>query len=668
MIIIGARCTKCSDKVSFPDINYNDFLQWGANNICRKCGAGADTLWEPVFSASNKKRKTEGLGKENQTKAQVVLNVAFKKINKLFVDEYQEPHAAIWVNEHLETIPIRSRRFRNWLASIVYKSFHEVLDSQTLKDAIGVLSANAEFENPDEEPITLNLRVAESDGKLYYDLTNKKWEFIEITAYGWKIVNNLILFHRYNNQTAQVYPSRDYPPDIMHKFVALLLNHTNVEGPKLAEYQILLECYIICAFIAGFPKAVKMPSGTQGAAKTTLVESVKMVIDPCIAKSFSFPRDINELNQQLSHNYVTYYDNISEMKDWISDELCRAVSGSGSSRRRLYTDEDDLIRSLMRCVGLNDINLAATNADILDRAIFFKLKRIADEDRRYITDVKSELEQLRPQLLGYILDILVKVLRWKKEHRRLDVSKIPRMADWAGHCEIISRCMGNRDGVFLKAYEENAKIQTEEVMETSLVATCIAHFVDTDPRFKGDGSLAMAKDVEGNLWGWVGMASSLKGELEPIALRLNIDIKGRGWPKNPAWLVRRLNEILHTLKEAGIEIVYDQTNPLAKIIMIRKLPSMASMASNGPNQTRNENQTLDGKLDDKIEDSELPSKIHAQLDSKDGKDGNLHVGEGRSQGQDAAVQDGSDLETVTCQKCGEILDSNTFYSKLHKCA
>ena len=47
-----------------------------------------------------------------------------------------------------------------------------------------------------------------------------------------------------------------------------------------------------------------------------------MLIDPCIAKTFSFPRDLHELNQQLSHNYVTYYDNISEMKDWISDELC----------------------------------------------------------------------------------------------------------------------------------------------------------------------------------------------------------------------------------------------------------------------------------------------------------------------------------------------------------
>ena len=159
----------------------------------------------------------------------------------------------------------------------------------------------------------------------------------------------------------------------------MVLNKTNADEEKLPEYQILLKCYIVCAFIAGFPKSAPMPNGTQGAAKTTLMEFKKMLIDPCIAKTFSFPRDVNELNQQLSHNYVAYYDNISEMRDWVSDELCRAVSGSGSSRRRLYTDEDDLIRSLMRCIGFNGINIAATKADLLDRAIFFKLKRIAEK-------------------------------------------------------------------------------------------------------------------------------------------------------------------------------------------------------------------------------------------------------------------------------------------------
>ena len=108
---------------------------------------------------------------------------------------------------------------------MVYNDCEMVVDSQTLKDVIGLLSAKAEF-GKDSEIIKLNLRVAESEdgSKWYYDLTNKNWEFIEITSSGWKIVNNLILFHRYNNQLLQVYPSKDYPADIFDRFIALVLN------------------------------------------------------------------------------------------------------------------------------------------------------------------------------------------------------------------------------------------------------------------------------------------------------------------------------------------------------------------------------------------------------------------------------------------------------------
>jgi hypothetical protein len=134
---------------------------------------------------------------------------------------------------------------------VVYNDSEMVVDSQTLKDDIGLLSAKAEF-GKSSEALKLNLRVAESDNKWYYDLTNKNWEFVEITSSGWKIVSNLILFHRYNNQLPQVYPSKDYPPDIFDKFIALVLNKANADEEKLPEYQILLKCYIVCAFIAGW--------------------------------------------------------------------------------------------------------------------------------------------------------------------------------------------------------------------------------------------------------------------------------------------------------------------------------------------------------------------------------------------------------------------------------
>ena len=91
-----------------------------------------------------------------------------------------------------------------------------------------------------------------------------------------------------------------------------------------------------------------MLHGEQGSAKTTLQELIKMLVDPSIVKTLTFPRDINELVQQLSHNYIAYYDNISVIKEQISDALCRAVTGSGFSKRQLYTDDDDIIYNFQK--------------------------------------------------------------------------------------------------------------------------------------------------------------------------------------------------------------------------------------------------------------------------------------------------------------------------------
>ena len=192
-------------------------------------------------------------------------------------------------------------------------------------------------------------------------------------------------------------------------------------------------------------------------------------------KTLSFPRDVNQLIQQLSHNYVAYYDNISKLSEWSSDELCRAVTGSESSKRKLWTDDDDIIYNFKRCVGFNGINMAATKADLLDRGLNIHVKRIEDKDYRTPQDIDREFEDIRPQLLGYILDILVKVLKWKEEGKNLNLN-LKRMAEFTEYGEIISQCMGNPEGAFVEAYQTNISSQIEEIIESSQVVGCLTHW------------------------------------------------------------------------------------------------------------------------------------------------------------------------------------------------
>ena len=49
-----------------------------------------------------------------------------------------------------------------------------------------------------------------------------------------------------------------------------------------------------------------MLHGEQGSAKSTLQELIKMLVDPSSVRTLTFPRDINELIQLLSHHYVPF--------------------------------------------------------------------------------------------------------------------------------------------------------------------------------------------------------------------------------------------------------------------------------------------------------------------------------------------------------------------------
>jgi len=521
-----------------------------------------DDKWNKEFNGEDKKPG------ENITKVRKALDTIVKYTHRLFIDEYKKPYSAISIDDHLEVFPIESRSFKNWCRMMLYQKDGLTVDGQTLNDMCGLLSAQAQFKS--KEQISLNLRTASrtngNEQEWIYDLTNKNWEFIKINSNYWSIIKNEILFRRYSNQQPQVYPLTEYEPDVFDKFMKLVNIKEDNEDIKL-----LLKCYIISLFIPNIQKPVLMLHGSQGSAKSSLEEMIKMLVDPSVVTTFTFPRGIDELIQQLSHNHIVFYDNISTINDWISDQLCRAVSGSGSSKRQLYTDDDDVIYSFKRCVGFNGINLGATKADLLDRGLIIELERIEEENQLKPETLWKEFEDLRPQLLGYIFDILAKVLNWKNDVNgpQLNLSKLPRMAEFAEYGEMISRCMGNPSNLFISAYRKNIRIQSQEVLDSSPVAIAVVQLM----------SRTNDKD-------WVGNSTYLLSELEYDADVLKIDTKSKSWPKAPHILSRRLNEVKTNLRQVGIEIElgYDGKQ---RIIKIRKIPLVALIPLVDENQAQN---------------------------------------------------------------------------------
>jgi hypothetical protein len=118
-----------------------------------------------------------------ETVAQIALGLAGEHCFATFMDQFGTPHAAVEVGDHIETLPMKSSRFRNWLCRIFYNSEGKLLTGENVTNVISLLKARAEFDS-EVDTRNLNLRVSsrpEENHTIYYDLTNKNWEFVKIT-------------------------------------------------------------------------------------------------------------------------------------------------------------------------------------------------------------------------------------------------------------------------------------------------------------------------------------------------------------------------------------------------------------------------------------------------------------------------------------------------------
>ena len=295
---------------------------------------------------------------ENKKESVKVLEFLDERIVCLFKDQFESAFATVLINGHSETLPIhRSIKFERWVCGTYYKETGRTIGSEVLNQVCTTLEARAIFDG-DTKP--LELRVSKDlDDELtyYYDLTNPLWEVVKISVDGWSVEQSdkvPVMFRRRSSQRAQAYPgrSKEYPDDIFDQFFNLV-NISNDEGMRL-----VIKCYIIALFIPEISKAGLWYMVHRVLAKTAFNELIKSLVDPSPLLTLKPPRDEDRLVQQLFHNYIAYYDNVTYIKSWLSDALCRATTGTAESKRALYTDDDDILYQFIRCVGVNGINLA----------------------------------------------------------------------------------------------------------------------------------------------------------------------------------------------------------------------------------------------------------------------------------------------------------------------
>ena len=548
----------------------------------------------PLSSASSNGESLE-LNKETDSvsRASRLVKLAIDEGVELFHDDLGENYARVPVEDHSEVWRLQSNSFKDWIAKLLWDHKKDVPSTETLNSILAVLRAKAKFEG---EKHSLFNRVATLGKEIWYDLTDQEWRAVRIAEDGWEIVSKPpILFKRYSHQAPQVNLQRG---GNLHD----LLGFINLQDSS--QYLLML-VYTVSCFIPEIPHPIAILYGPQGSGKTTLFCLLRSLIDPSITPTLSFSNKRADIVQQLSHNWAPFYDNLDSISGPNSDLLCRAVTGEGYTKRKNYSDDDDVIYSYRRCIGLNGVDVIVQRPDLLDRSILFGLERISPSERQEERKLLKRFEDKRPLLLGAIFDTLSKAIRI---HPTINLSELPRMADFATWGCAIAVALGYSQEDFLTAYSLNYQMSNEEALQANPLGSVILEFMEK-------------QDF------WEGSATELFSALDSIVSSLEINTKSPLWPKAPHALTVRLNQVATNLRAMGISVETGGRSARKRIILLQKtqvenLCSADCSKNEGDDvklKPHSETEVVDGELEQRItekssfESHSLPMTAMSQM-------------------------------------------------------
>lgn len=457
------------------------------------------------------------------TQVETILQLLENNGCSVFCDENENVFLVDESSGSKKTFLIESEKSVTFLNYLYYSYSKTSAKKENVLQAIEILKGKALYENP--KNMAVHIRVAKYNDCLWYDLGNERNEAVVITDCGWEVVKNPpVLFISHKHQKPQCYPDKNGD-------VRKVLNYINIK-----KDQTLFLCWLISCFIPEIPHVMPIFFGEKGAAKTTTCELLKNIIDPSVLKTLSI-ENRDSLMVSLNQHWFLPFDNVSRLSVDMSDIMCRAITGGGVQKRKLYTDSGDCIYTFKRCLAINGINNVVDRPDLLDRSILIELCRISEWERRELLEIEKNFQKDLPSILGGIFNVLSKAM---KIYPTVNLKRLPRMADFARWGYAIGEALGGLGNEFLEEYNRNQESHNIEVLNSDVVATLIVEF--------------MKDKAE-----WTGLISQLHGELSQAAPQCGINCRGKDFPSQPNVLSRRLGNLKSNLSIAGISFTMKST-------------------------------------------------------------------------------------------------------------
>lgn len=475
------------------------------------------------INSSDYKKDPEASGrmsKANKAKLSVVNN-----IKKLYKASDGRIYVELILGDHKELIATDSEMFKHWLIYLFeHTNQGQMLGKADINTVISSINSMGTFRG---KQVDIYLRIAEINDTIYLDLCNDKRQVLKINKDGFKVLNESpVLFKRFPDMAELPIPILDKPMDYLK-----LGDYLNIKD--LDDLNMIVS-FLLASFRPEIPKPILNLTGEAGTGKSMNTRLIRQFIDPAKQKDLLKKEiDDKELPVAAESQYLLAFDNLSGISKEGSDLLCVVSTGGSMTKRKLYTDTDEIIVDMKKTVILNGIDDIAKRPDLMSRTLFIETPKLANDKKKTESEIWKGFKKDSPYILGALVNAVSTGLRNKGNDR----TPYPRMQDYGRFIADSSEALEWDKGYWQDIYIKNQATGAEQSITSDPFASAL---VDMMQELRAD-----------NLKEWTGTSSEL---LETLSNQLPAEetTYNRAWPKYNQ-VKSRLRRIAPLLDSKGIE-------------------------------------------------------------------------------------------------------------------
>ena len=408
--------------------------------------------------------------KQNVHQGELLIRMCEERIQRYIVDQNNRPYIimASDQDEPTQVYDVNSVHFKSWLV----KKFRKLHGCPPTASAVEQAKQQLVALCHEGDRVVLNKRVGWQGKTLYYDLGRKDWSGVYAKAgeYGTRPLP--AIFKRYSHQQEQVTPSGGGNISDIFQFV-------NIS----TAYRCLFLTVVVSYFIPDIPHPVTILMGEQGSGKSITAQRIVSLVDPSGVPLLAVPKNLEAAQMSADHHYVYALDNVSRMPHWLSDFLCRVVTGEGSEKRSLYTDDDSFIRSFRGCPVVNGIGNVVYRPDLLDRAVIFKMPIL--EHRKTERELLKAWDEKKDGIISSIFRAISKAM---VDIDKLVVEQGFRMSDYVKWGMALAPHIGFSQKQFLSDYKKSIREKWHDVAENEPLIRAISEVLEEAGAWEGSAT------------------------------------------------------------------------------------------------------------------------------------------------------------------------------------